>query len=80
MKEASDDELLQMQTALHGSMKEIKKQKRAVDAELQRRAIAREAARKVAQMSPAERAAAAQIIGQAGGIPSGEAVGTPGAQ
>ena len=80
MKDRSTVELLQQQTALHGSMKEIKQQKRAVDAELQRRAIAESAARKLAQMSPSERAVAAQLIGQAGGIQSDAAVGTPGAQ
>lgn len=80
MNKQTTAELLQMQTALHGQMKALKTHKRAVDAELQRRAIAEAAARKVAAMSPAERAAAAQLIGQAGGIASGETVGEPGAR
>lgn len=73
-------DLEEMQQVLHGDMKTIKVHKKAVDAELQRRTIADAAVRKLAQMSPAERTAAAQLLGQAGGIPSGESVGTPGAR
>lgn len=73
------DELLSLQTRLHGQMKAIKQQKRLVDFELQARSIKESAARKLAQMSPSERAVAAQLIG-AGSIASGEVIGTPGAR
>ena len=72
-------QLEEMQQVLHGDMKTIKVHKKAVDAELQRRTIVQSAARKLDQMSSAERAVAGQLIGQAGGVPSGESVGTPGA-
>ena len=72
------EQLRNEQTAMHVQTKQLKQKKRALDTELQRRTIEQDAARKVAAMSPAERAVAAQLIGQAGHIPSGETVGTPG--
>lgn len=80
MDEYTNEQLIDLQRALHADMKAIKAKKRAVDAELQRRSIVQSAARKLDQMSPAERAVAGQLIGQAGGVPSGESVGTPGAR
>jgi hypothetical protein len=68
------------QTHLHTEGKALKRKRRDLDAELQRRAIAASAGRKLDQMSPAERAAAAQMIGQVGAIASGESIGTPGAR
>lgn len=78
MTDKTTDELRQIQTTLHSRMKALKVEKRTVDAELQRRAIAWSAAGKLAQMSPDERAAVGQLIGQAGAIASRAAVGTPG--
>lgn len=72
------DVLLAEQLRLYGNMKNIKAQKRAVDGELQHRTITAEAVKKLAAMSPAERAVAAQLIGQAGGIATQEILGTPG--
>jgi len=79
LKTLTTEQLQEMQCVLHGDMKAVKAQKKRVDAEIQQRAIQDEAARKLRRMSPAERAAAAQLLG-ASGISSGESVGTPGAR
>lgn len=79
MNEQTNEQLEARKQDIHSTIKLLKKEKRAIDAELQRRSITESAARKVAQMSPEERAAAAQMIGRAGGIASHAAVGKPGA-
>jgi multidrug resistance efflux pump len=65
-------------TTLHAQHKAIKARKREIGARLEAARAAAAAAATVAAMSPAERAAVAQMLGAAG-IASAEGVGTPGA-
>jgi hypothetical protein len=76
--EATVEQLEALLTDLDGERRVLKAQKRAVVAVLERKRAEAAAVDKVAVMSPAERAAVAQVIAKAGAVPSAEAVGTPG--
>ena len=65
-------------TALHAERKRLKAKHREIAVQLDRLRVEAEAARKVAAMSPGERAAIAQVLG-AQGIGASATVGTPGA-
>jgi hypothetical protein len=80
MTEQTSEQLEARKTAIHAAIKALKREKREIDAVLQARTIAESALRKLHAMSSDERAVAAKLIGQAGGIPSEAAVGTPGGQ
>lgn len=73
------EQLQAEQTALYEAMKACKAKKRAIDAELDRRAADEEVTTALTKMSPEARAHLVQKIGAAG-IPPQAAVGTPGAQ
>jgi len=64
-------------TLLHGEIKALRAQKRAISKALDRHAIEAEAARKLAALSDPERAALRRLLAPEG-IASEAAVGTPG--
>jgi ABC-type cobalamin/Fe3+-siderophores transport system ATPase subunit len=73
----TEQELYERMRALHVQIKNLKREKAAVAHELEQMELRKQAERKVAQMSEAERAALAQVIRDAGGIEGASAVGTP---
>jgi chromosome segregation ATPase len=73
----TEQELQERMRALQAQIKELKREKAAVAHELEHMELRKQAERKVAQMSEAERAALAQVIRDAGGIEGASAVGMP---
>lgn len=76
--EMTDDELEALNQELMRQKAVIRLEQHKIHAVLTKRRAEQDARRQVARMSPAQRAAAAQII-QAEGIDSSEAIGEPGA-
>jgi hypothetical protein len=73
----SEQELHERMRAIHAQIKALKREKAAVAHELEQLELRKQAERKVAQMSEAERAALAQVIRDAGGIAATSTVGMP---
>lgn len=73
----TEQELHERMRALHEQIKALKREKAAVAHEIEKIELHKQAMRKVAQMSDAERAALAQVIRDAGGIDAASTVGMP---
>lgn len=79
LKQMGEEDLIQYSSELKKQMMALREQRLAIQDEISERAAEREIAIKLGRMTAPEKAKLAQMV-QAGGLETGEAVGTPQAE